>query len=72
MLQADGVILKLDDETRLTSSIYIQSTLLAEKLFDLYINERKQKKKDSYIYNIQDVFDGKITVEELQKNMIQI
>jgi hypothetical protein len=66
-LQADGVILKLDDETRLTSSIYIQSTLLAEKLFDLYIRERKQKKKDSYIYNIQDVFDGKITVEELLK-----
>lgn len=55
----------LTQEELLRSYIYIQSTLFAEKLFDLYLNERKQKKKDKYIYEIQDVFDGKIQVEDM-------
>ena len=55
----------LSPEELLNNSIYIHSTLLAEKLFDLYLEERKQKKRDKYIYNIQDVFDGKIQIEEL-------
>ena len=48
--------------------MYLKSILLANKLFDLYINERKQKNKDKYIDDIQKVFDGKITVEELLGN----
>ena len=45
--------------------LYIKSTFYAEKLFDMYLNERKQKNKDKYFYQIQDVFDGKIMVEDL-------
>ena len=44
---------------------YIKSTLAAEKLFDMYLNERKQKNKDKYFKDIQAVFDGQMTVEEL-------
>ena len=35
----------LSPEELLNNSIYIHSTLLAEKLFDLYLEERKQKKE---------------------------
>lgn len=35
----------LSPEELLNNSIYIHSTLLAEKLFDLYLEERKQKKR---------------------------
>lgn len=45
--------------------LYIKSTFYAEKLFDMYINERKQKNRDKYFYDIQEIFDGKTTVEEL-------
>ena len=45
--------------------LYIKSTFFAEKLFDMYQNERKQKNKDKYFCQIQDVFDGKIQVEDL-------
>lgn len=48
--------------------LYIKSTFFAEKLFDMYLNERKQKNKDKFFYQIQDVFDGKITVEDLIRN----
>lgn len=57
-----GVISNKSDVTDL---LYIKSTFYAEKLFDMYLNERKQKNKDKYFYQIQDVFDGKITVEDL-------
>ena len=51
--------------------MYLKSSLYAEKLFDMYLNERKQKNKDKYFYRIQDVFDGKMTVDDLisQKNI---
>lgn len=45
--------------------VYIKSTLAAEKLFDMYLNERKQKNKDKYFQDIQAVFDGQMTVEDL-------
>lgn len=45
--------------------MYIKSLLNAEKLFDMYINERKPKNRDKYFAGIQDVFDGKITVEDM-------
>lgn len=35
----------LSPEELLNNSIYIHSTLLAEKLFDLYLKERKQKRE---------------------------
>lgn len=56
---------KISTPSDVESLLYINSTLYAEKLFDMYLNERKQKNKDKYFYEIQDVFDGKITVEEL-------
>lgn len=55
----------LSEEIYIEDLMYIKSTFYAEKLFDMYLNERKQKNKDKYFYQIQDVFDGKITVEEL-------
>ena len=50
------------------SSVYVYSALLAEKLFDNYLKERKQKNKDKYFYGIQDIFDGKIKIEEFLSN----
>lgn len=50
---------------KIDNLMYIKSILNAEKLFDMYINERKQKNKDKYFTMIQDVFDGKITVEDM-------
>lgn len=57
-----GVIFGEEDAKDL---LYIKSTFFAEKLFDMYQNERKQKNKDKYFCQIQDVFDGKIQVEDL-------
>lgn len=56
---------------RIDNLAYLKSFLYAEKLFDMYLNERKQKNRDKYFYRIQDVFDGKMTVEDLvaQKNI---
>lgn len=56
---------QLSKESHVEDLLYIKSTFYAEKLFDMYLNERKQKNKDKYFYEIQDVFDGKITVEDL-------
>lgn len=56
---------KLLNDEKIINLMYIKSALLASKLFDIYINERKQKNKDKIIDDIQKVFDGKITVEEL-------
>lgn len=64
-IKMNGKFINLTSEEELKTYSYIRSTLLAEKLFDLYLNERKQKNKDKYISDIQDIFDGKITVEEL-------
>jgi hypothetical protein len=47
--------------------LYIKSILYAEKLFDMYIREVKQGKRDKYFVDIQKIFDGKITVEEFIK-----
>ena len=47
---------------------YLHSTLIAQKLFDLYLQEIKQRKRDKYIYEIQDIFDGKIQVEDMISN----
>lgn len=57
-----GIISSEEDAKDL---LFIKSTFYAEKLFDMYLNERKQKNKDKYFYQIQDVFDGKIMVEDL-------
>lgn len=63
VLSENGSI--LSDDEKLEYSMYIQSTLLAEKLFDMYLQERKQKNKDKYIYDIQGVFDGNQTIEDI-------
>lgn len=55
----------ISDASDVDDLLYVKSTFYAEKLFDMYLNERKQKNKDKYFYQIQDVFDGKITVEDL-------
>ena len=53
------------------SSMYIESTLKAEKLFDIYQNARKPKEKVRILSAIQNIFDGQMTVEELlQKNQV--
>ena len=45
--------------------VYIKSTLIAGKMFDMYLCEKRLGEKDKYMYDIQDVFDGKKTVEDV-------
>ena len=45
--------------------VYIKSTLVAGKMFDMYLREKRLGEKDKYMYDIQDVFDGKKTVEDV-------
>ena len=52
-------------EDMMIKMTYIKSTLIAEKLFDMYLRERKEKNRDKYIYDVQDVMDGKVKVEEI-------
>lgn len=56
---------KLTQVEKIDSLMYIKSTLYAEKLFDMYLSERKFKNKAKYFTHIQKVFDGRITVEDL-------
>lgn len=53
----------LANDRKLENLLYIKSILFAEKLFDMYVTERKQKYRDRYFSDIQKVFDGKETVE---------
>lgn len=52
-------------EQALEASAHIISTLYATKLFDKYQNAKKTKEKTRILSSIQDVFDGKQTIEEL-------
>lgn len=52
-------------EKIIDSLMYIKSTLIAEKLFDMYIVERKEKNRDKYMDDVNAIIDGKITVEEM-------
>ena len=45
--------------------VYIKSTLIAGKMFDMYLCEKRLGEKDKYMYDIQDIFDGKKTVEDV-------
>lgn len=72
-INLDGKFKVLTEEQKLENIMYIRSALLAEKLFDMYINERKDKHRRRYIYDIQDIFDGKQTVEDfIDKNKVTI
>ena len=51
-------------EQALANSVYVNSTLLATCLFDKYQNGTIEEQKE-IISSIQQVFDGKITVEDL-------
>lgn len=55
----------LPEADKIDDLMYLKSSLYAGKLFDMYLNERKQKNRDKYFYGIQDVFDGKRTVDDL-------
>jgi hypothetical protein len=48
---------------KIEASIYIVSSLKAENLFNMYLNSNN-KDKEMMLQNIQDIFDGKITVED--------
>lgn len=48
--------------------MYIKSTFYAEKLFDMYL-ESTESERDKFFYQIQNVFDGKIKVEDFIRNM---
>lgn len=62
---------QLSDENMIASSmkiaslIYIKSALVAQKLFDMYLQERKEKTRDKYIDDVQNIMDGKIKLEEM-------
>lgn len=49
----------------LNASIYVESTFKAEKLFDMYQSVTKNEDKLTILKQIQNVFDGKMVVEEL-------
>lgn len=55
----------IDAVTLFTNSCYIESTLLATKLFDNYQKLRKPQQKEKLLEKIQQIFDGEITVEDL-------
>ena len=55
---------RLANNRQIDNLLYIKSILFAEKLFDMYVKERKQKYRDRYFADIQKVFDGKETVED--------
>ncbi len=54
-----------DYVTVLESSMYIESTLKAEKLFDIYQQARKPKERSRILRDIQSVFDAQLTTERL-------
>lgn len=56
---------QISEDDKIDNFMYIKSILVAEKLFDMYKQERKQKNKDKYIDDINLVFDGKIKVEDI-------
>ena len=58
----------LDCSSACTVSNYIVSTLEAFRLFDEYQNKSNIYEKLDVMYGIQDIFDGKITVENFLKN----
>ena len=39
-------------------------------IFDMYINERKDKHRRRYIYDIQDIFDEMIYYNDAEKELI--
>ncbi len=45
--------------------MYLKSTLYALKLFDLYVRENKQKNKDKFMYEVEDIMNGKEQLEDL-------
>ena len=49
-------------EQQIDNLTYIKSILLAEKLFDMY---QQDNNKDKYIYDIQEVFNGHKTIEDI-------
>ena len=55
----------VDEENRVKNLMYVKSILLAEKLFDMYLSERKEKNRDKYMDDINAIIDGKMTVEEM-------
>lgn len=57
----------LNNNQKIECLMYIKSGLYAEKLFDMYLSEIRQKDRDKYIDDIQKVFDGRIKVDELIK-----
>ncbi len=67
-LKATDILKRMNQysyEQALEASAHLISTLYATKLFDIYQNARKPKEKARILSSIQDVFDGKQTVEEL-------
>lgn len=65
ILQCENVKEEDNEIMRYTLLIYIKSTLIAGKMFDMYLREKRLGEKDKYMYDIQDVFDGKKTVEDI-------
>ena len=59
---------KLSEVEKIDNLLYIKSILYSIKLFDMYMNERKQKNRDKYFYDIQKVFNGQITVDDMIKS----
>ena len=58
----DFIIKDLSIPDQIEAMTYLKSTLFAIKLFDMY---QKDKEKDSYFKEVQDVFDGKAKVEDI-------
>lgn len=55
----------LSQEQMIEILTYVKSTLVAEKLFDMYMQEKKETNRDRYIQDIQKVMNGKVKLDEI-------
>ncbi len=53
------------EDERASDLMYAKSILIAEKLFDMYLNEKNESKRDKYIDDVNAIIEGKMTVEEM-------
>ena len=54
----------VQQQRAIDSFMYVNSCIIAERLFDDYLKCKTQEERDSYIIGIQKIYDGMITVEE--------
>ena len=62
------LVLEVSPENNRENYMYIASNFKADELFDKYLNSNEEEKAQ-IINNIQDIFDGNITLESMLDTM---